>query len=102
MVCELQVEAQTRHDIDKKKLQLRQMVGDSYHELITSANMIQTMADNCKSVADDLSQIRGVFRDLALDLTSNGATAKSQRPGMTAAQLELYGTISSPDVLSIS
>lgn len=86
------MELNTRHDIDKKKLQLRQMVGDSYHELITSANMIQTMADNCKSVADDLSQIRGVFRNLALDLTSNDATAKSERRGMTASQLELYGT----------
>ena len=67
------------------------MVGESYHELITSANMIQTMADNCKSVADDLSQIRAVFRDLARDLTSNNATAKSQERGMTASQLELYG-----------
>eukprot|EP00892_Ulva_mutabilis_P009475 jgi/Ulvmu1/68/UM001_0071.1 len=84
------VESQTRHDIDKKKLQLRQMVGESYTELITSANMIQTMADNCKSVADDLSQIRGVFGDLARDLTSNHAAATTQKRGMTTSQLELY------------
>lgn len=92
LIPTMQVESQTRHDIDKKKFQLRQTVGDSYHELISSANLIQTMADNCKSVADDLDHIRGVFRDLARDLTSNNDSAKSEKRGMTESQLQLYGT----------
>ena len=87
----MQVENQTRKDIDGKKLQLRQTVGQSYHELITSADMIQSMADECKNVVDDLSRIRGVFSDLANALTTTRASPAAQQQGMSGTQLELYG-----------
>ena len=87
----MQVENQTRRDIDGKKLQLRQTVGQSYHELITSADMIQSMADECKSVVDDLASIRGIFEGLATTLTATRAAPAAQQQGMSAAQLELYG-----------
>jgi hypothetical protein len=87
----MQVENQTRKDIDGKKLQLRQTVGQSYHELITAASIIQTMADECKTVVDDLASIRGVFADLAKALTATRTTPAAQQQGMSDAQLELYG-----------
>jgi Vps51/Vps67 len=88
----MQVENQTRRDIDGKKVQLRQTVGQSYHELITSADMIKKMSDECKNVVDDLASIRGVFADLAKALTTTRATPAAQQQGMSDAQLELYGT----------
>lgn len=86
-----QVENQTRKDIDGKKLQLRQTVGQSYHELITSADMIKSMSDECSNVVDDLSSIRGVFADLAKALTTTRAAPTATQHGMSDAQLELYG-----------
>jgi conserved oligomeric Golgi complex subunit 1 len=86
----VQVETQTRNDIEDKKIQLRRLVGDSYCDLISSADTIQAMATCCKTVLDDIAHIREEFSNLAKNLSDTGHET-STRPYMSAKQLELYG-----------
>ncbi len=46
----MQAEAKTRHDIEEKKQALREVVGSSYRELISSADTILEIAASCRSV----------------------------------------------------
>lgn len=83
---------QIRADIDSKKLQVRQLVGDSYHDLIDSADAIQSMAETAAAVAADLEHVRGVFSDLENTLSSSTAGVNAAAGGgMSRKQLELYG-----------
>ena len=85
------MEVQIRADIDAKKLQVRQLVGDSYHDLITSADYIQQMSNATAAVSADLEHIRGTFTELERSLSHTDADAAAQARRMTSSQLELYG-----------
>ena len=59
-----QVEARTRKEVDEKREELRQLVGDSYRDLIDSADRIVVMADTCKAVQSHVAQMQTGFGNL--------------------------------------
>eukprot|EP00873_Tetraselmis_striata_P033583 jgi/Tetstr1/453847/TSEL_004008.t1 len=59
------VESNTRRDIEGKKVALRQLVGDSYRDLIASADTIMQMADACNTVVRNIGQMQGSFAKLS-------------------------------------
>jgi hypothetical protein len=88
----LQVEAQIRSDIQAKKLQVRQLVGDSYHDLISSADMVLSMAEAAETVAAEVACIQDAFAELARSVAKeDGQKQASRGMHMSAQQLELYG-----------
>ena len=54
----LQVETKTKGDIEEKKKQLRLLVGNSYRDLISSADTILAMSNCCDSVLSSLRHIQ--------------------------------------------
>ena len=54
----MQVETKTRGDIEEKKKQLRLLVGDSYRDLISSADTILAMSNCCNTVLEKLRQMQ--------------------------------------------
>jgi hypothetical protein len=88
----LQVEGQIRSDIQEKKLQVRQLVGDSYHDLISSADMVLSMAEASETVAAEVGCIQDVFAQLARSVARDEEQKQASRGmHMNAQQLELYG-----------
>ncbi|GFH06601.1 uncharacterized protein HaLaN_01258, partial [Haematococcus lacustris] len=53
-----EIEGRTRKDIDLKKHQLRQLVGDSYRDLIGSADRIVSIARDCGATLDNIKAIQ--------------------------------------------
>jgi conserved oligomeric Golgi complex subunit 1 len=88
-----QVERQIRADIDNKKVQVRQLVGDSYHELISSADLILKMADSATAVAADINHVRSAFTQLERSLSHDDSNQNQQGRHMSGQQLELYGAL---------
>eukprot|EP00884_Botryococcus_braunii_P022018 jgi/Botrbrau1/84/Bobra.0022s0074.1 len=60
-----EVEQKTRMDVEDKKKQLRLLVGDSYRELIASADIILQMAGCCDNVVDNVKSLQTGFAQLA-------------------------------------
>ncbi|CAG9465767.1 unnamed protein product [Pedinophyceae sp. YPF-701] len=79
-----QIERKTRKDVEGKKDELRRLVGDSYTDVILSADRIKQMADLCdeatRSVADMTARLAG----LADSLASQASTVESRAEGPAA------------------
>ena len=58
-----QIEARTRQDIEEKNLQLRQLVGDSYRDLIDGTDQIIDISTKCHSI---LGSVLGIQVGLEL------------------------------------
>ncbi|KAK9841813.1 hypothetical protein WJX81_004723 [Elliptochloris bilobata] len=59
-----EVETKTRRDIEEKRNQLRQLVGNSYRDLISSADTIMQMAQCCDRVCENVRQMQAAFAGL--------------------------------------
>ncbi|EEF47321.1 conserved oligomeric Golgi complex subunit 1 [Ricinus communis] len=81
------VEATTRKQIDDKKEELRQLVGNRYRDLIDSADSIVLMKSSCHSIYSNIASIQ-------TNITSLSASPVSQTPKFTnpnPARLRIYG-----------
>jgi hypothetical protein len=81
-----QYEAQTRHAIEEKHKQLRQVVGDSYRDLITSADTIIDISKQCQHVISSIDTIHAGLKNLA-------DTAAANRRAHTASQATSHDTL---------
>ncbi|PRW61397.1 Conserved oligomeric Golgi complex subunit 1 [Chlorella sorokiniana] len=75
-----EVETKTRHEIEQKKHQLRQVVGDSYRDLISSADTIIDISRSCHRLVDLAGSLQEGLSGLA-----SSATARQAAEGGTAA-----------------
>ncbi|OWM87739.1 conserved oligomeric Golgi complex subunit 1 [Punica granatum] len=80
------VEATTRKQIEDKKEELRQLVGNRYRDLIDSADSIVLMKSSCESISSNISSIQASIRSLS-------ETPKSQNPSaqVNPARFTIYG-----------
>mmetsp|Transcript_14749 Transcript_14749/g.28386 ORF Transcript_14749/g.28386 Transcript_14749/m.28386 type:complete len:1017 (+) Transcript_14749:284-3334(+) len=77
-----QVEERTRKEIEEKREELRQMVGNSYRDMIESADRIVTMSETCAAVQGHLASIQSGFGDL------HERAAAFIKPGAADANIE--------------
>ncbi|KAK9803223.1 hypothetical protein WJX73_005829 [Symbiochloris irregularis] len=77
-----EVDTKTISDIEEKKKQLRQLVGDSYRDLISSADTILAMAACCDSVVGTLQQTKTGFGTLAESLRDKHASEQARKSSM--------------------
>eukprot|EP00854_Cymbomonas_tetramitiformis_P001270 gene1270-1854_t len=82
------VEKRTRQEIDDKKEELRQLVGNSYRDLIESSDKIVEMRDCCESVVSHVGSMQSGFSVLN-SRVANFAASVSQTAGSTT-RLKLY------------
>lgn len=76
-----EIEKATLKQIDDKKRKLREIVGESYNDVITSADAIVGMSVKCQAVSDNLAKIRARFCSDALQ--RSGSQSTSPAPGVT-------------------
>lgn len=74
------MEASTRKQIEDKKEELRQLVGNRYRDLIDSADSIVLMKNSCHSISGNISSIHGSIRSLSLSQLQ-----QSQSPSQSSA-----------------
>ncbi|KXZ49014.1 hypothetical protein GPECTOR_23g103 [Gonium pectorale] len=84
-----EIEVRTRKDIEQKKLQLRNLVGDSYRDLIDSADKILAIANNTTTILQNVRTIQESFTSLAHNFTSSDALLNEKRDSLTKHE-ELY------------
>ncbi|XP_062516970.1 conserved oligomeric Golgi complex subunit 1-like [Corticium candelabrum] len=70
------IEQKTRMDIDKKKEDLRQMVGERYHELIDAADTITEMKSFAGNVASSIEEMYRQCRELKETHQCHGVTGR--------------------------
>eukprot|EP00887_Chlorella_sp_A99_P006773 scaffold2.g6773.t1 len=73
-----EVEARTRHEIEEKKQQLRHVVGDSYRDLISSADIIIGISNSCHHVVDVVGSLQQGLADVASAIEQRRATPQEQ------------------------
>jgi hypothetical protein len=71
-----QIERKTRMDIEKKKEDLRQMVGERYHELIDAADTITSMKNFSGTVVASIDQMHGQCQQLKETHQCRGLTGR--------------------------
>ncbi|XP_028787170.1 conserved oligomeric Golgi complex subunit 1 [Neltuma alba] len=71
------VEASTRKQIEDKKEELRQLVGNRYRDLIDSADSIVLMKNSCQSISGNISSIHGAIRSLSLSQLQSESPSQS-------------------------
>uniref|UniRef100_A0A061S2P7 Conserved oligomeric Golgi complex subunit 1 n=1 Tax=Tetraselmis sp. GSL018 TaxID=582737 RepID=A0A061S2P7_9CHLO len=72
-----QIEKTTKKEIEHKKQSLRTLVGDSYRELISSADKIICMSSDCKEVLSNINSMQASFKSLEQSVTSAQVLATS-------------------------
>lgn len=77
-----EIEAATRRDIETKKQQLRQLVGDSYRDLIESADKIVAIAQNCNTILSNVVGIQDGFTALALSVSAANQAAPDKKDSL--------------------
>ncbi|CAL8464776.1 g4311 [Coccomyxa elongata] len=84
-----EVETKSKVDIEDKKKQLRQLVGNSYRDFISSADTILDMATCCNGVVVTLKQIQGGLADFKAAVSQDKQGAK-QHSGSSEERQALY------------
>ncbi|PSC70573.1 conserved oligomeric Golgi complex subunit 1 [Micractinium conductrix] len=67
-----EVETRTHHEIEEKKQQLRHVVGDSYRDLISSADTIIDIARSCQRLVELTGGLQGGLGALAAGAAAGG------------------------------
>ncbi|XP_061352172.1 conserved oligomeric Golgi complex subunit 1 isoform X1 [Gastrolobium bilobum] len=76
-------EAATRKQIEDKKEELRQLVGNRYRDLIDSADSIVHMKASCKSISANIAAVHGRIRSLSLSQSHSQTKLHSQSRAWT-------------------
>ncbi|KAJ8499851.1 hypothetical protein OPV22_010403 [Ensete ventricosum] len=84
------VEAATRREIKVKEEELRQLVGESYRDLIDSADSILLIRSSCESIDSNLAAVDDALRSLSTPVTAPAALALVPNP----ARARVYGIAS--------
>jgi len=66
-----EVESKAKAEIEDKKEALRHLVGDSYRDLISSADTILAMANTCSAVVQNVAGLQGDLHSLATQLSAD-------------------------------
>ncbi|CAK7326004.1 unnamed protein product [Dovyalis caffra] len=74
------VESATRHQIEEKKEELRQLVGNRYRDLIDSADSIVHMKSYCESISRNIASIHTNIRSLSASPLSETPKFTSPNP----------------------
>eukprot|EP00877_Chromochloris_zofingiensis_P003371 jgi/Chrzof1/13034/Cz07g17130.t1 len=85
-----EIEARTRRDIDHKNLQLRQLVGDSYRDLIGGADKIVAIAQNCNSILQNVLNMQESIANLAVRVSKPAESAIDRKDSVRKHE-ELLG-----------
>ncbi|KAF8393716.1 hypothetical protein HHK36_019914 [Tetracentron sinense] len=85
------VESATKKEIQEKKEELRQLVGNRYRDLIDSADSIVLMKSSCDSISANISMIDLGIRSLSL---SAAAETPSPKLSPNSARIRVYGIAS--------
>lgn len=72
------IEAQTRREIDDKNQQLRQLVGDSYRDLIEGTDKIIDISTKCHGILSNILTIQEGFGSLAVSVTGAGGAQEGK------------------------
>ena len=89
-VAELRLlEIKTAADIERKKQDLRIMVGERYRDVIDAANSITLMADLAAQVVDIISEIEAAHQDSIVGLENTIADDSNDKMYPIAAQIKL-------------
>eukprot|EP00126_Sphaerothecum_destruens_P007344 Sdes_comp19809_c0_seq1m11937 len=72
-----QLQEGKKNEIEKKKEEMRQMVGESYRDLIEAADTIETMKKNSQTIVASLSRIHNECSFLKCNLEDNQLPLKS-------------------------
>ncbi|XP_065876483.1 conserved oligomeric Golgi complex subunit 1 [Euphorbia lathyris] len=81
------VEATTRKQIQDKKEELRQLVGNRYRDLIDSADSIVLMKSSCDSISSNIASVQTMIHFLSASPVSE--TPKFTNPN--PARIQIYG-----------
>ncbi|KAF2292044.1 hypothetical protein GH714_000307 [Hevea brasiliensis] len=81
------VETATRKQIQDKKEELRQLVGNRYRDLIDSADSIVLMKSSCESISSNVASIQTNIRSLSASPVSETPKFSNSNP----ARLRIYG-----------
>ncbi|XP_050204698.1 conserved oligomeric Golgi complex subunit 1 [Mercurialis annua] len=84
------VEERTRKQIDEKKEELRQLVGNRYRDLIDSADSIVLMKSSCHSISSNISSIHSHIASLSSS-TKLSTSSPNPNPNPTALRGRIYG-----------
>eukprot|EP00240_Pyramimonas_obovata_P004919 CAMPEP_0118935450 /NCGR_PEP_ID=MMETSP1169-20130426/15650_1 /TAXON_ID=36882 /ORGANISM="Pyramimonas obovata, Strain CCMP722" /LENGTH=399 /DNA_ID=CAMNT_0006878493 /DNA_START=206 /DNA_END=1401 /DNA_ORIENTATION=+ len=88
LVAEIrQIEARTRSEIDEKKEELRQLVGNSYRDLIESADKIVDMKNTCCAVVGHVGEMQAGFAELN-SRAQNFVTQHTQNSGRSKSEID--------------
>ncbi|KAI3895448.1 hypothetical protein MKW92_043926 [Papaver armeniacum] len=66
------IEVKTQKEIEEKKEELRQLVGNRYRDLIDSADSIVCMKSSCESISTNISMIENYIHSLSKNNNDNG------------------------------
>ncbi|KAL9233540.1 hypothetical protein vseg_008523 [Gypsophila vaccaria] len=85
-VSEIRImEAETRKQIEAKKEELRQLIGNRYRDLIDSADSILVMKSSCESISSNVKMIEdGMF-------SMNGGEVVVSEPSLDRTRVRMYG-----------
>ncbi|GMH19411.1 hypothetical protein Nepgr_021252 [Nepenthes gracilis] len=81
------VESNTRKQIEGKKEELRQLIGNRYRDLIDSADSILSMKSSCESISANISRIS----DSILSLSSESPGFSLFAPFPNPNRIKIYG-----------
>ncbi|TKY51697.1 Conserved oligomeric Golgi complex subunit 1 [Spatholobus suberectus] len=76
-------EAATRKQIEDKKEELRQLVGNRYRDLIDSADSIVRMKASCNGISGNIAAVHGRIRSLSQSQSQSQTKLHSQSRGWT-------------------
>ncbi|GAB2287118.1 hypothetical protein Dimus_021504 [Dionaea muscipula] len=81
------LESETRKQIDDKKEELRQLIGNRYRDLIDSADSIISMKSSCESISANVSSIS----DSIFFLSSESPSFSLSTPRPNSNRIKIYG-----------